>query len=400
MGIVYRQALRTSAVTFAGALLGMFVVWYSARYLVRQQLGFSRTITNQAVLLSQLFISGLNYTMVVYIHRFADDARKRNHLLTMCILLPVLLASVAIVPYLLFKQAILHHYQPADIPFLSRYYLWLPVYTVLFILQVMLEQYLGTQLKVAIAAFMREIVWRLINIALLVLYTVQAINFDWFIAGTVLSLAVPVAINFYLAVGRGLLQFKVSFRSFSRDEYIDLLRFSWFHFLLTASIILIGTLDINVLPYYDRTGVNAVAVYQIVVTLLSFIQIPSKAMISSTTTVLSHSYATNDMEKMRDIFTRSSVNITLATVFMAVLIGCNLNNIVAFINNGYELIVPLFFILVLGRLADLCTGMNDVVLSIAKYYKFNVYVSFFLVAGLFLLIKYTAPVYGITGVAW
>ena len=163
---------------------------------------------------------------------------------------------------------------------------------------------------------------------------------------------------------------------------------------------LINSMDVTLLPLYDKSGMNAIATYGNVLVLLSFLQMPSKAMISPTMTVLSESMANNDMTKAKDIYSRSSINIQIATVLMALLISCNLENVIRLIGDVYAEILPVFLILLIGKLIDLSTGLNDVVLSIAKYYKFNLYLSIILVPLLFILLKTLVPQYGVFGAAW
>lgn len=159
-------------------------------------------------------------------------------------------------------------------------------------------------------------------------------------------------------------------------------------------------LDSVALPLYDRSGFVAVAVYRVAVFLVSFLQMPNKAMINPVVTVLSQAVAENDNDKMKDVFIRSSINILIATIFMAAVIICNLSNAIDLLPPGYEQIGLIFIILFLGRIIDLSTGANDAVLSVTNHYKFNFYVSAGLIALLFALIKWLVPIYGVYGAAW
>ena len=176
--------------------------------------------------------------------------------------------------------------------------------------------------------------------------------------------------------------------------------FSWYHFLLVISILLIGCMDMLALPLYDQRGLSSVAVYGVAVFIVSFMQLPSKALTPASFAVLAKAYADEDLGKASDIFVRSSINILIPSVGIAVLLCCNLDNAVLLIKNGYSEIIPVFLILFIGRLFDVATGMNDQVLSIANYYKFNFYLSLLLMVVLFLMLRILIPLYGIYGAAW
>ena len=176
--------------------------------------------------------------------------------------------------------------------------------------------------------------------------------------------------------------------------------FSWFHFLLTASVLLIGYLDALLLPFYDHQGFSAVAVYRVAVFLISFVLLPMKALIPASFTVLAKAFAENDLAKAGDLFLRSSINILIATLGISLVLCCSLPNLVLIMKEGYADIIPVFLILFAGNIVNVATGMNDQVLSITNYYKFNFYVSIVLLVVLFVLIRTLVPVYSLYGAAW
>ena len=94
MGIVFRQSAKNAIVTGAGAVLGAVIMALSVKFIARQQYGFIGNFTNYAVTISQLMLFGINYTMVVYIHRYNHDERKRHALLTWSFLLPGVMAGL------------------------------------------------------------------------------------------------------------------------------------------------------------------------------------------------------------------------------------------------------------------------------------------------------------------
>ncbi|MBL7691893.1 MAG: polysaccharide biosynthesis C-terminal domain-containing protein [Flavipsychrobacter sp.] len=400
MGIVFRQSAKNAIVTATGAVLGALIMALSVKFIARQHYGFIGNFTNYAVTISQLMLFGINYTLVVYIHRYNHDERKRRALLTWSFLLPGVLAVIGAVVYLSLRTWILNHFQPADQPLMDRYFIWLPVFTVMFIYLMLFESYLGTQMKVAVAAFMREVVLRVVNIALILLFAFGYVNFDVLVIGTVLIYVVPVVILALLAMRTDNFRFSLRLSDLSRAEYNDLLKFTWYHFLLTASVNLIASLDAMLLPLYDHKGFEVVAVFRVAVFLISFLQIPTKAMTTASFTVLAKAFAENDHIKAADLFVRSSINIFIATVAVALVLCCNLPGLVAVVGKGYADVAPVFLILFAGQLVNIATGMNDQVLSITNYYKFNFYLSLILMATLFLLIRFLVPQFGIFGAAW
>lgn len=400
MGIVIRQSIKTSLVVVTGAILGVIVVWLSAKYPSIPQYGYLKNITNYALVMSQILLFGLNSTLAVYIHKYTNDLPKSKLLITLCLVLPAIMIVIFSACYYLLKNWVLHHFQPNDVPFMDKYYIWLPLFITLFLYMTILEQFLGSQMKVAISAFMREIVIRVVNILLLILFAFNLISFSVLVVGIVLSYLLPVSILLFISLKSKVFGITTNFKYFTKAEYTELVSFTWYHFLYNISIMLIGYMDSLSLPFYDHKGLSSVAIYTVAVFLISILQMPLKALITSSFTVLAKAFADEDLTKARDLFNRTSINVLIPTILISLILVCNLQNAVVTIGKGYSDMKPVFLILLSGALFNIATGMNDQVISIAKYYKFNFYLSTILMLVLFSLIRYLVPRYGIYGAAW
>jgi len=384
-----------------GAVLGGLVIWLSTKFVPKQQLGFINSFARWAIMLSTFVPIGLMSTLAVYIHRYANADRKRKMLITLCLLIPFFVTVVVSVIYLLIPGWLLRHFQPEDRPLMQQYYGWLPIYTLLILYLGIFEQYLIAQMKVAISAFLREISLRILNLALIVMFGFGYFGYPVLFIGTILIYSVPVLIFFLLSVrtkGFGFL-FKVNV--FTAQEYKEMAHFTWYHFLLGLSLMLMTLMDVLLLPFYDHSGFAAVAVYVVASYVVTLLYIPSKAFQQSSFAVLARAFTDNDLVKAKDIFIRSSLNLLIASIGLAIILYCNLDNVVAIIGNGrnYSGVAPVFSIILIGQLVNFATGMNDQVLSITNYYKFNFYLSFSLIIIFFVLIKVLVPRYGIYGAA-
>jgi O-antigen/teichoic acid export membrane protein len=402
MGIVFRQSVKTSIVVFTGALLGALSIWLSTKYIPQRQYGFINNLTRWAMMLSVFTPFGLNNTLAVFIHRYNNEDNKRKMLLTICLVVPLVITLFVSAIYFLIPEWILHHFQPEDRPLMRMYYVWLPVYTVLFVYMTMLEQYLCSQMKVAISSFMREVLLRVINIVLILLFAFQYVTFSTLVMGTVFIYFVPVLI--FVLISYNTKGFGLSFNlnSFTGAEYKEILHFSWYHYLYNISMMLLAFMDALLIPLYDVKGFSTLAVYAVAIFFISLINMPSKAFMQASLSALANAFAEKDIEKAKDIFVRSSINLLIPTLGVVVIMCCNLENAVAIIGNGrnYSGLIPVFLVLLIGQLINIGTGMNDQVLSITNYYKFNFYVSLGISAILYFLIRYLVPRYGIYGAAW
>ena len=402
MGIVFRQSVKTTLVVLSGAILGAAVLWLQTKYLDQQQYGFTTTLSKWAIVLSVCTPIGLNNTLAVFIHRYNNEANKRKMLLTICLVIPAIITLVTSVIYFLIPGWVIHHFQPADQPLMQKYYIWLPIYTILFVYMSMLEQYLCSQMKVAVSSFMREILLRVLTLVLIFLFIFKYVNFSVLVIGTVLLYLVPVLIFFLLSFQTKGFGLTTRTESFTVEEYKEIVHFSWYHYLFNIAIMLMGNMDALLIPFYDHKGFTKAAVYTVAVYFISLVSIPYRAIIQASFASFAAAFNLNEMDRAKDLFIRSSINVLIPTICLALLLCCNLNNAVAIIGSSknYSGLIPVFLVLLLGALVNLATGMNDQVLSITNYYKFNFYVSLCVSVLMFLLIRFLVPQYGIIGAAW
>jgi O-antigen/teichoic acid export membrane protein len=400
MGIVFRQSIKSTIAISAGALLGALTIYLSTHFIPKQELGFRQNITNQAVVAGQILLLGLHNMLSVYVHKYGDTDKRKHALLSISLVLPFLFIGLASLFYFVFRGFVIGLFMPADQLFISRYFVWLPLFVLLFAYNVVLEAYLISQMKVAKATFIREVLLRGLNLILILLFGFKYISFDVLIYGTVLVYFIPL---FLLAgIAAKTEAFKLSFRwkVFEVAERKEIVHFTWYHSLLSVSITFMGMLDALMLPVLSPAGLRSVPIYTVAIFIISFLLIPYKAMLSSTFPVLAQAFNAEDGAKVKDVFLRSSMNIFIASAAMFLLISCNLHNAVVLLPPGYEAIAPVVLILSLGRMMDMATGMNDQVLSISRHYKYNFYISLLLVIMIVVLNWWLIPLYDVYGAAW
>lgn len=401
MGIVFRQSVKSTIVNLTGSALGVFVMWLGATYVVsKQELGFVNTLTQYGVSLASFLALGLPSTLALYFHKYSDSPRKKAVLLGICLVVPLLTMALFSAGYGVFQQRVVSLYEPGDRALANEFYWWLPIYTTLFLYLMLLEQYLAANMKVAVSQFAKEVVVRLVNILLLILFAFRMISLAGLVAGMVLMYLVPVVYSAYASWKIGGLHISLKVNALTRDDKWEITHYSWYHCLFVVALTGMEKMDFLLLSFYDKTGLAAAAIYNIPLMLVSFMALPLRAMSPAAATVMAKAYAEERVADARNFFARASLNILIATAAVAMLLCSNLQNIMALLPPGYEQVPLIFLILMAGKLLDISTGMNDQVLSITNHYKFNFYLSVVLMLLLWALLWLLVPEYGVFGAAW
>ncbi len=402
MGIALRQSLQTTVFILAGTAIGATVTFLQPAFLSRMALGVSRNMINSGTVTQSAILLGFHTVVITFLPRYTLESPQRKVLLTVGLIMPLLVGGLLCIPYFLLRSWIVSHYQVQDRPLLLRYYALLPLLTVTWSYMTVLESYLATRLKVAASSFARELLPRALNALLLALFAAGLIHLDGFMAGTALMYAPAVALMLLIALRSKDFCLSINWQCLSRAEWREAARFSWYHLLAGITFQLIGFMDALMLAPLDKNGVASVAVYTIAVLAASFAMIPYRAISSSVSPLLNRAFIEGDEARIHDIFHRAGTNMTLAGIFMAVLIGCNLHNMLRLLpaGEGYEAAAPLALILMAGRMADIFTGLNNELLSISSHYRFLFRASAVLLVVFIALNRFLIPQYSFYGAAW
>ncbi|WP_232831873.1 lipopolysaccharide biosynthesis protein [Taibaiella helva] len=241
---------------------------------------------------------------------------------------------------------------------------------------------------------------RIFGLLILMVFYFGFISFSGFFILTIFSHLLSAILLLWYSFRAGGFGFSNNWRTFTVAEYKELVHFSWYHLLMGLSLFVIGFLDSLMLAALSEDGVSSVPVYTIAVFITTLMTIPYRAIINAVFPVLNRAYIDQKKDEFYDLFARSSVNIQIVAIAMVIIIGFNLPNAVRVLPKGYESVLPVVWILMLGRMADMATGMNNEVISISSLYKFNFRISVFLIALLVLLNRILIPIYSIYGAAW
>lgn len=399
MGIVFRQSVKSTIVSFTGTLLGALTILGYTYALDPQAYGFTRNVLNQGGLLQMIALLGIGGAVNTFVLRFPPGA-KRNTIFTLSLFVPLLAVAIMVVPYLAFRSSVIGWYNVGDRPLVGQYYLLLPVLVLLWSYMSLLEWYLIGQNKSAISIFMREVVLRIVNLAVIGLFYFKLISFTTFIVATVLIYGIPPCILFFLAFRTEAFRLQLDWKALSRQEYWQLTHFSWYHLLTSVSIIAMTYIDSSLLGILSLQGVAAVAIYTTAGFFATLVTVPFRAMASAIQPTFNHAYLSGDESKLHDVFQRSAINAQIVSVMMVVIVACNLHNATAILQPAYRSMVPVVLILLIGRLADMITGFNTEVITVSKYYKFNFRISALLLALIIGCCYLLIPRFDIQGAAW
>jgi O-antigen/teichoic acid export membrane protein len=401
MGIVIRQSIKSVIVTLGGVVLGALIAVLSTKFFPKHELGFRENLIKVSMWTSYLAIFGFNYTVLIFGQKYPPGHEKRSSFLAITSIIPLVLSIIVSMGFFIMEPYLSDIYRGEDAAMMHQYIWLFPLLTLFTAMIGWMEGYLQSLHKTALQNLAREIIARIIYIVLIILFATQTISFHTFIWLYVILYLVPFLFLLYIAMRNPGFYFSYKKGIFSSTEIKEIFRFSGYHMLTVASTVLVFQMDAFLLG--PLGGLEQVAVYSIATLAISMLRNPTRVIGIAATPAFTQSYNEGDITGLRNLFSRSSVNMQIIGICMFVLVYININNIqeiMAIIKGGYSQIKPLIMILMIGQLFDMISGLNFELIGVSKYYRFNFWIALILMVMVFVLNYFMIREIGIYGAAW
>lgn len=399
MGLVIRQSIVTTVIAYCGVAIGYVNLLYLyPKFLEPGQIGLLRTIQDAAILFTPFAQFGLTQGIVRYYPRLVATQAQAGSFIRLILLFALAGFGIFLFIFKIFETSILAYFE-ANAPEIIGYttlVLWL---TFILLILVILEAYSRSLLKTIVPNLLREVVVRLLLAVLVLLYFSGHLTFPQFIIGTTIAYLVSLLILILYLWTQGDLRLSSTFNQLDKNELPGLVRFSLLSFTGMAGMIIIGKIDSIMVS--GMLGLAANAIYTTSFYMATVIEIPKRALMQISMPLISRAFEKNDMNDIKNIYQKTSINQFIVGSLILVGIWANLHNLFALMPRGeiYEAGTHVVIIVGLGKLIDMLFGPSSEILVLSKYYGFNIVFILLLSAAIITGNNLLIPRYGIDGAA-
>ena len=393
MGIIIRQSIKNTVLTYAGFGLGALntLVLYT-RFMSEEYFGLVGVLLSTATLLMPVMAFGIPNTLVKYYEGY-KTADQSDRFLSLMLLLPVLiivplglfsyLANDAIGAFLANKNPIVKGYVwhifiiGMSMAYFEVFFAWSRV-----------------QLKTTFGTFLKEVFIRLAVMILLILLAYQRIDVNTFLQGLVLLYLFRCLLMGIYALRTT--PFKISLGKIRGGRSVI-----WY-----STLIILGGSVAVLLLEVDRFMINQyiqienVAYYTVAIFMATVIIVPSRAMHQITYPLTASLLHKKDTEGLGQLYKKSSQSLLTVAGLIYLLILLNLKDLYRLLPENYS--DGFVVVLLIGgvKLFDSFLGINNAILYNSKYYR-SLLLMGILLAGLTVLLNmWLIPIFGIEGAAY
>lgn len=399
MGIVVRQSIVTTVISYAGVLIGYVNLLYLyPRFLTPEQVGVMRTVQDAAILMAQFAQVGLAQSIIRFFPRFSGDESGGKNFINLILLAAVTAFGAFLLLFFIFESTILDYFRQNAQDFIHYIglALWLTFITVI---TTMMEVYSRSLLKVILPNLLKEVVSRLLLAILVVCYFLNLLDFSQVMVFSVLIYLLCLLILVVALSFQGHLHLKLDLRpepSFQKE----FLRFGMLSFAGTAGLMVIGKVDS--LMVAGLLGLTPVAIYTNSFYMATVIEIPKRAMTQIAAPLISRGFEKNDLTEIKTLYTKTALNQFIPGLLLLLGIAANIDSIFLLMPNGeiYQTGKWVVVIVGAGKLADMLFGPSSEIIVYSKYYAFNIVLIVILAIIIVTVNNLIIPTYGINGAAW
>lgn len=381
MSVVARQGFKYSIIGYIGFLLGTV----SAIFIFPNDFEFYgklRYILPTAEMLVPFVVLGISYSNVKFFHNVEKDGKKQNmlslSLLTVFVNFIIFTAVFFILPFFYPK---FRHSEAWKIKEMI-----LPLILILSFCAIF-NKYTSNYKRIVVSNIFDNLFPKIANLGAFCLFYYfalsQKIAFAFFFGIFTLMLFGYV----YYTNKLEKIQLDFNRDYFKKDDFWKkFFNYSFFGFLGTFG----NYLAINSFMIGEFMGMEEVGIYSVLYALISLISIPQLGLFNISAPIINKTLADGDMEELDRFHKKTSLSLYFlgAVLFSCIMVG--FPYLTQFMpKNGtmlreYE---PVVWIWGSAVLIDLATGFNGNIISLSKYYRFNILVML-LLAGLTIGLNY------------
>lgn len=367
MSVVARQSFKYTLIGYLGFLLGTLssIFLFTRNFAFYGQLQY---IKNTAEVIVPFIVFGISYSNVKFFYQISKDGKHHN-------MLSLSLLAIA-VNFLIFATGF--YVVSLVFPEIRTYKVWMYRYYILPLvlmlsLSAVLNKFTSNYKRIAVSNVFDNLFPKLANISAFVLF---------YFAGASQMISTGVFLLFFLGSTMGYFSYTHKLEKMKPDFstgyfkqnklWKEFLSYSFFGFLGTFG----NYISINGTMIGEFLGMDELGMYWTLYAMTSLISIPQLGLFNVSAPIINECLEEKKYEELDRFYKKTSLMLFFlgAVLFSCLAIG--FPYLASLMKNGdalkdYQLVVWIWGSAIL---ADLATGFNGNIISLSRYYKFNIIV--------------------------
>lgn len=394
MGIVIKQSIKNTIITFIGfAIGGINNIYMYPVFLGKDYLGLTNYILSAASILYPIMSFGIQNTLIKFFNENNKTEAELSSYISYMLLLPLLI----VIPffglfYLFYDNIALYESSKNGIVY---DFVWeIPIIAFFIGYFEIFYAWLRAHMKSVFGSFVKEVFVRiLITLSLFAVYF-KWISLSEFIHSLVLVYGISLLVIIYYANKVKSIQLNKKFPKNTKSIFVFTI------LILFSASVANMLLDIDKYMINQFLKIENIAFYSMAVYLAMVISVPQRAMHQITYPITAKLISENKWEELNELYKKSSVTLQVIGGLIYIGILVNIKQIYELLpDEGYDNGLFVVFTIGLSKYFDVILGNNNSIIFNSKYYKMVLLLGVLLVFVIVGLNLIFIPKYGINGAA-
>lgn len=398
MGIIQRQTITGSVISYLGVLLGFVTTGYMLPHLFTEaENGVIKVLVANAALFGQLGTIGFTGVISRMFTYFRDKKSNHHGFMRLTILVSLAGSLLTAVVFYLLSDWLISGNNEADNLMLSEFILMVIPMIFANVFFQAFDNFYKVLFNAVKGSLYREVYQRVFTLMLIIGYFYSEMSFYQFIVLYIAGYALPTLMLLVSLYRDGELKFASDSGFITPSLQKEMISVSLFNVVIGFSNIAI--LNIDSLMINKMVGLDDTGIYGITYFFGTLVVIPSRILMKISSTFIAESWKTGNLEQIKDIYYRTSINQFVIGLLIFIGLWGNLHNIYHLLPESYAAGGWVIVLIALTNLLEMLGGASAVIISVSPRYK----VLSYMMVMLFVLIVCTnlilIPIWGITGAA-
>lgn len=398
MGVVIRQSIKATMVSYVGAALGaILVIYVYPKALNPETIGLLRVLTEASLFFSAFAMLGMSSFAIKFFPYFKSEINN-NGFAFYIFIVPILGFILYLLVSLFNKELIVSLFAEKS-PLLNQYLIYIIPLTLFWMYITLSETYTSLLQRIVFPRIIKDIGIRIFTILIIALFFFKIITISQLVFLFVCIYGIATFLCLYYLNSLQPINLKPDFKIIKKPLRNEMLYFTLFMIVVTLGSNISSKIDVFMLS--QKVSLTGTGIFTIAFFIASFIEMPSRAIFQITTPFVSDALKRNDMKVVDYLYKRVAINQLIVAGFIFLIIWVNVDNIFKIMPNGHLYESGKYVILFIGlaKVFDAATGINTSILGNSKFYYYILFFIFILAALTVYFNLKLIPEYGIVGSA-
>jgi len=401
MGVIKKEGIKQSIVSYIGVLIGIVnVVYFYPKFLTEEELGLYRFLIDTATLLFPFISLGV-HNLSVRMFPIFKDPENGHHGLWFFLLSGIVVGYIFFLSVIVLFFPFIDQFFADETPLIQQNWRFIIPLSGLVILVMICTQYILNFKKILVTSIINDLFIKvgLPVIAGLVYFDICTLQEGVYVLIGVYAAAVLTLMLYIVYLKQW--HFKPDWNFLKKPLLKEMGTYSFYGILGSLGSILVTRIDVFMIAVLADNSLQGVGVYSIAMIMANVIMIPARSINNISSPVIAEAWKTFDIDSIKTVYSKSSIVLLTVGVLFLVGIWSSVDDIFRLMPNGERFAVGKYVILILGlaKLFDLATGTNGQVIAYSKFFRFNFYAVLILAVFNVICNFIFIPIYQINGAA-